>query len=634
MGCGSSTQTKPTKSRDDNNIVISDVDIDDNFNESHKNRNVGNSSKQAPAASITVTPATTNKPQPSRPNPKKSTTTPVDEGIELEALDEEDYPPKPCRLKKTDIVPDVSMFKNIDDHVAKTPNSATASIPELATYLCRPAKNQLEKIRAIYQWVSKNIDYDVAGYLNLGGAQRKSCDPESVLRNRSSVCQGYADLVLSLCKEANVPAKTIAGYAKGYSHKTGDVISTKSDTNHAWNAVFVNNEWRLIDCTWDAGHVSDKKFQRHEGEFYFLTDPHVFVNDHFPYIKKDMVASLQWQLMSKPLDIEAYSKMVKVDKHAFKYDLELTSHKEAVLPVNKEAVIKFAARSKPLVKVGAYLTDSDGTRQDQCVLVQQEGKSSYCVTVRPQKPGKYTLQVFGNQGEENNLHCLFSFMVDCKTVDKASKPFPAHFGIWGANSNYADYGFDKGVAEISLFESDTGELAIRLPITEPVKALGHLAFSEDDKGDDQFVMLEQGQSDLVVHVRMDKSGYYKLQIFSQNKNGSSSYDMVMQYLVHCKKPLKDCQPFPHVFPGALEGRVTLIEPKTKFLSAETEVHFCLTSSIIDVARVGHTNFERGDNNTWNFDVITPASGENLNIFGRISDSEDKSYKALFTFDIE
>ncbi|XP_033760531.1 kyphoscoliosis peptidase-like [Pecten maximus] len=633
MGCGSSTETKPTKSRETHDTVISDVDLDDNFNENSKNRNLGNSSKTSSSPAIVVTPAKANKRQPSKPQTKKQNTTPVDEGIELEALDEEDYPPQPCRLKKIEIVPDVSMFKNIDDHVAKTPKSATASIPELATYLCRPAKNQLEKVRSIYQWVSKNIDYDVAGYLNLGGAQRKSCDPESVLRNRSSVCQGYADLVLSLCKEAGVPVKTISGFSKGYSYKAGVAITTNSDTNHAWNAVFVNNEWRLIDCTWDAGHVSDNKFERHEGEFYFLTDPDVFINDHFPYIKKDMAMSQQWQLLGQPRDLQTFSKLVKVHKHAVRYGIELTSHKEAVITVNKEAVVKFTARSKPLVKVGARLSDTDGTLHDQCVFVKKEGDTDYCVTVIPQKPGKYNLSLFGNQGEQKTLDCLVSYVVDCKTVDKTAKPFPVHFGLWGAEPNYAEFGFDNAVAQMARFESDTGELEIRLPVTEPVKALGKLAFSEDEEGDDQFIMMEQGQSELLIHVRMDKGGFYKLLIFAKKENGSS-YELALQCLINCKNPLKQCQPFPNVFPEALAGRMTLVEPKTKSLPSETEVHFCLTSSVIDIVRVGHTNFERGDNNTWNFDVVTPSTGENMNMFGRISDSGDSSYKALYKFNIE
>ncbi|OWF41862.1 kyphoscoliosis peptidase-like [Mizuhopecten yessoensis] len=638
MGCGTSTQTKPTKSRETHDTVISDVDLDDNYNESSTNKRLGNSSKNSsstPAITVTQTSATKRhaptQPQTAKQS-KSSTKSHIDESLELEALDGEDYPPKPCKLKKIDIVPDVSMFKNIDEHVAKTPKSATASIPELAKYLCQPAKNHLEKIRAIYQWVSRNIEYDVAGFLNLDGAQKKSNDPDSVLRNRCSVCQGYADLFLSLCREVNVPAKTISGYAKGYGHKAGVAITTKTDTNHAWNVVFVNNEWRLVDCTWDAGHVGDNKFHRHEGEFYFLTDPDIFINDHFPYTKKDMTLSQQWQLLNQPRDLENFSKLVKMPKQAVLYDVDLVSHKESIIPVTKEVVVKLVARGKLLNNVGARLSDVNGTLHDQCVFVEKERETTYSVTVRPQKLGKYTLSLYGNQGEQNSLNSLVSYVIDCKIVDKTAKPFPVHFGLWGAEPNYAEYGFDKRVAQRASFESDTGELEMRLPVIEPVKALGKLAFSEDDEGDDEYIMLEQGQSELVVQIRMNRAGFYKFLMFAKKENGSS-YEKVLQYLIYCKNPVKQYQPFPKVFPEAMVGRMTLIEPKTKSIPAETDVHFRLTSSVIDIVRIGTNNFERGDNNTWNIDVMTPSSGEKLNIFGRISDSSDSSYKGLYAFDI-
>ncbi|XP_060073068.1 kyphoscoliosis peptidase-like [Ylistrum balloti] len=630
MGCGSSTDTKPTNSRETRDTVISDVDIDDNFNESSKNKNWSNSSRKSPSHTAS-SPALTNRRQDlSKHQTLKSTS--VDEGIELEALDEEDYPPRPCRLKKSDMIQHPSMFTSIDSHVAKTPKSATTSIPELAKYLCQPAKNRLEKIRAIYQWVSRNIEYDVAGFFNLGGAQRKSCDPESVLRSRSSVCQGYADLFLFLCREARVPAKTISGYAKGYGHKPGVAITTKTDTNHAWNAVFVQNEWRLVDCTWDAGHVDGNTFHRHEGEFYFLTDPDVFINDHFPYNKTDMAVSQQWQLISPPHDLETFSKSAAIKKHAFLYNLEFMSHRDAVITVNKDVIVKFVAKGKALKNTGAHLNDMEGTSFDQCVFVEKERDKTYCVTVKPQKPGTYNLRIFGNQGEQQTLDSLVTYVIECKTVDKAVKSFPVHFGLWGAGPYYADFGFDDRVAQKALFESDSGELEIRLPFTEPVKALGKLANSEDENGDDQFLMMEQGQSELLVHVRMNRLGFYKLLIFAK-KEKSASYDLALQYLINCKNPGKQYQAFPHVYPEALAGRMTLVEPKTRSLPAETKVHFRLSSSVIDTLMIGHTTFERGVNNTWDVDVVTPSSGENLCVFGRSSNTGGGSFTGLYKFDI-
>ncbi len=56
-------------------------------------------------------------------------------------------------------------YKEIDMHALNAPESKMESIESLASYLIEPAKNDREKARAIYRWVTENIDYDVQGLL-------------------------------------------------------------------------------------------------------------------------------------------------------------------------------------------------------------------------------------------------------------------------------------------------------------------------------------------------------------------------------------------------------------------------------------------------------------------------------------
>ena len=54
--------------------------------------------------------------------------------------------------------------------------------------------------------------------------------------------------------------------------------------SHAWNAVFINGSWRLLDCTWGAGSYDlDGNFIREINEHFFLTDPDELIYSHFPY---------------------------------------------------------------------------------------------------------------------------------------------------------------------------------------------------------------------------------------------------------------------------------------------------------------------------------------------------------------
>ncbi|XP_078315574.1 kyphoscoliosis peptidase-like [Crassostrea virginica] len=227
----------------------------------------------------------------------------------------DDVKPKPTRKKKSAIMFDPKMFEEIDSHVARTPNSVCKSIPTLVEYLIQPAHTSLQRARAVYKCVTTNIAYDIDGYQ--GRSQKKSCDSDDVLRNPSSVCGGYSNLFESLCRCARIPVIQISGYAKGYSHKvTEDFDLSKIESNHAWNAIFIEGEWRLVDSTWDAGYIDGKSF--HWKKQDFLMDPEYFVNSHLPYTEKDQVVSKSWQLLDNPVDPKTFFKSLKLEQDSIK----------------------------------------------------------------------------------------------------------------------------------------------------------------------------------------------------------------------------------------------------------------------------------------------------------------------------
>jgi tripartite-type tricarboxylate transporter receptor subunit TctC len=64
-----------------------------------------------------------------------------------------------------------------------------------------PAKNEREKARSIFRWVTENIDYDVLGYFAGSFEDTRSKD---VLKSRKSVCGGYSDIFSSLANSAGL----------------------------------------------------------------------------------------------------------------------------------------------------------------------------------------------------------------------------------------------------------------------------------------------------------------------------------------------------------------------------------------------------------------------------------------------
>lgn len=176
----------------------------------------------------------------------------------------------------------------IDSHARATPAKAEQSIVHLVQYLTAPAQNDFEKARALFAWVVMNVQYDWVGYRT---KNYRSCRPDSVLRNKVAVCQGYAELFQALCKESGIACILVTGSAKGMSYMYGDEVKS----NHAWNAVRLENRWYLMDATWADGEQTI----RNE---YFCGDPQFFITHHYPM--EPFERGLQF--LSRPLSSEEF----------------------------------------------------------------------------------------------------------------------------------------------------------------------------------------------------------------------------------------------------------------------------------------------------------------------------------------
>jgi hypothetical protein len=176
-------------------------------------------------------------------------------------------------------------YSAVDKRARNTPESEARDMASLANYLCADAQTDTEKARAIYIWISSHIAYRDSsdGGLWTSPEEARRQRPESVLRNRSAVCRGYANLFFELAKAAGLPCHIVTGTVR----EEGVV----SDQGHAWVAVFTDGQWHLCDPTWgtprQAGtfHLVDK---------YFFCPPGVLILEHLP---DDPV----WQLLENPI---------------------------------------------------------------------------------------------------------------------------------------------------------------------------------------------------------------------------------------------------------------------------------------------------------------------------------------------
>ena len=196
-------------------------------------------------------------------------------------------------------------YEFIDKHALDAPKVVTQAVKSLALYLTAPALDDTEKARAIFRWITANIDYDVDALFK---GQQKDNSADVVLRDRKCVCEGYANLFCALAAVAGPETVKIGGYAKGWGYEPGEKID---QPNHAWVAVKLDETWRLIDPTWGAGFTnSEKVYVPFFNDFYFLTPPEQFIMSHLPSEEK-------WQLLPEPVTAAEFEKWGKVDHVLF-----------------------------------------------------------------------------------------------------------------------------------------------------------------------------------------------------------------------------------------------------------------------------------------------------------------------------
>ena len=76
--------------------------------------------------------------------------------------------------------------------IFQAPAEVKDSFEKLSEYLTKPFDSDLFKFRAVWRWVTANIEYDVDSYFNHSFGS--STDKNQVLQNGKAVCDGYASI--------------------------------------------------------------------------------------------------------------------------------------------------------------------------------------------------------------------------------------------------------------------------------------------------------------------------------------------------------------------------------------------------------------------------------------------------------
>ena len=230
-------------------------------------------------------------------------------------------------------------------------------IDEIADALGRVAKDPAARAFAIYVWITFNIEYDAACYLD---GKETHYDPPGVVQTRRTVCSGYARLYVALAEKLDLEAVEVVGYAKGYGFARGGRMTS---TNHAWNAVKIGSGWCLLDSCWGAGALDGRRFKKHFSRFWFGTPPSLMRLSHLP-------EEPRWQLASPALSLRDFERSsLTADAISSIPDLFDMGFDEAArlesaamndlprcYPVDSAELLRISAPHRYTLEAGRYLT--------------------------------------------------------------------------------------------------------------------------------------------------------------------------------------------------------------------------------------------------------------------------------------
>ena len=143
--------------------------------------------------------------------------------------------------------------KSTSEALRRTPSiqSESQGIITIAQQLTQNCENDYQRILALHDWVCSYIRYDMD---SLNSGEIPPYHANDVVTGRKAVCLGFATLYASLCRSINIPCNVVSGYALGIGEDTDWTSATvlTEEQNHAWNEVYVDGRWVIVDTTWDC----------------------------------------------------------------------------------------------------------------------------------------------------------------------------------------------------------------------------------------------------------------------------------------------------------------------------------------------------------------------------------------------
>lgn len=222
------------------------------------------------------------------------------------------------------------------------------------SFVCRPHRSDVQRLRAIFTWVAERITWeeDYEGQI----------DTRRAIQTKRACSEEIALLVHDMCTAVGLHVEVVRGYLKG----PGEVLDldTIARSNHWWNAVIVDGEWRMMDCALaNPTHTRRTAYSTASSQvaesWYFLTRPMELCYTHIPLLpeQQHIVPPIEHEvLISLPCACPSYfrngAELANFDTSMLHLENLEMAHLHILVPEDVEIVA--------MTEFRAFAQDADG----------------------------------------------------------------------------------------------------------------------------------------------------------------------------------------------------------------------------------------------------------------------------------
>jgi transglutaminase/protease-like cytokinesis protein 3 len=236
-------------------------------------------------------------------------------------------------------------FKKVDALVKTYPRFSKVVL--LANKISTDFTTDEEKARAAFYWLAINIRYNLKEYdnptlRNYNLSYTTEAEKEHKLQalkdeitaktffNKTGVCEEYAQSFKKICSLLGIEAEVIKGHVR---NNASEIDRTNKTSNHAWNAVKLNEKWIVLDPTWAAGYESNGKWRRKFDNYFYNIPKEKIFKTHFP---DDAI----WVLRFGRMSLDEFYKQAIYGNALLRSKAELLSPKNGIIRINKKENIE------------------------------------------------------------------------------------------------------------------------------------------------------------------------------------------------------------------------------------------------------------------------------------------------------